>query len=113
MASAAKKKASSQPDFATIGGLVLAVGGILGGLMMEGGKIQDVAQVTSALIVLGGTLGAVMITTPLSVLLRAAKQFGSVVMGRVHHVDATIEEIVDYAGIARKNGIVSLEQQAA
>ncbi len=113
MASPGKKKSSSQPDFATIGGLLLAVGGIITGLMMEGGKIQDIAQVTSALIVLGGTLGAVMVTTPLPVLIRAAKQLGSVVFGKVHPLDAIIEEIVEYAGLARKNGIVSLEQQAA
>jgi chemotaxis protein MotA len=113
MANTPKKKESSQPDFATIGGLVLALGGIISGLMMEGGRIQDIAQVTSALIVLGGTLGAVMITTPLPVLIRAAKQFGSVVFGKVHAVDARIEEIVEYASVARKNGIVSLEQQAA
>jgi chemotaxis protein MotA len=113
MAKASKKKESSQPDFATIGGLILALGGIAAGLMMEGGKIQDVAQVTSALIVLGGTIGAVMITTPLPVLIRAAKQFGSVVFGQVHEVNARIEEIVEYASIARKNGIVSLEQQAS
>ena len=66
------KSASSKPDFATIGGLILAFGGIAGGLIMEGGKIQDVAQVTSALIVLGGTLGAGMITTPLPVTSLAA-----------------------------------------
>jgi chemotaxis protein MotA len=113
MANTPKKKESSQPDFATIGGLVLAFGGIITGLMMEGGRIQDIAQVTSALIVLGGTLGAVMITTPLPVLIRAAKQFGSVAFGKVHAVDARIEEIVEYASVARKNGIVSLEQQAA
>lgn len=113
MADKPKKQESSQPDFATIGGLVLAFGGIITGLMMEGGRIQDIAQVTSALIVLGGTLGAVMITTPLPVLLRAAKQAGSVAFGKVHAVDARIEEIVEYASIARKNGIVSLEQQAA
>lgn len=113
MAGSGKKKTSSQPDFATIGGLVLAVGAILAGLMLEGGKIQDIAQVTAALIVLGGTIGAVMVTTPLPVLMRAAKQFASVVFGRVHPLDDTIEEIVEYAGLARKNGIVSLEQQAA
>ncbi len=39
--------------------------------MLEKGKIQDVAQVTAAMIVLGGTLGAVLVTTPLPVLLRA------------------------------------------
>ena len=32
-----KQAASSRPDLATIGGIVLAVGGILGGLLMEGG----------------------------------------------------------------------------
>ena len=112
MAGSGKKKSSSQPDFATIGGLVLAVGGILAGFMMEGGKIQEIAQITAALIVLGGTIGAVMVTTPLSVLIRASKQFASVVFGKVHPLDETIEEIVEYAGLARKNGIVSLEQQA-
>ena len=49
-----KSKGSSGPDFATLGGLVLAIGAIAGGLIMEGGKVQDVAQVTSAIIVLGG-----------------------------------------------------------
>ena len=74
----AKSQGSTRPDFATIGGLILALGGIVAGLLMEGGKLQDIAQVTSALIVLGGTLGAVMITTPLPVLTsrREAVQFG-------------------------------------
>jgi hypothetical protein len=72
---AVKSKSPARPDFATLGGLFLAIGGIAGGLILEGGKLQDVAQITSAMIVLGGTLGAVMITTPLAVLIRAAKQF--------------------------------------
>ena len=80
---------------------------------MEGGRIQDVAQVTSALIVLGGTLGAVMITTPLPILLRAAKQIPSVIFPSVPVTGNVIEEIIDYATAARRNGIVSLEQQAA
>jgi len=111
--SPSQKQATSKPDFATIGGLVLAIGGILAGLLMEGGKLQDVAQFTSALIVLGGTLGAVMVTTPLPVLLRAAQQLSSVVIGRAEPIDSRVEEIIEYATIARKNGIVSLEQHAA
>jgi len=109
----AKKQSSARPDFATIGGLVLALGGIIAGLVMEGGKLQDIAQVTSALIVLGGTLGAVMITTPLPVLIRAARQFSSVIVGTVPATNDVLEEIIGYAGQARKNGIVSLEQEAA
>jgi chemotaxis protein MotA len=110
---AAKKQGSIRPDFATIGGLALALGGMAAGLLMEGGKLQDIAQTTSALIVLGGTLGAVMITTPLPVLRRAVKQFSSVIANRVPATHEAIEEIIGYAIQARKNGIVSLEQEAA
>jgi hypothetical protein len=53
----AKKGGIGKPDIATIGGLLLATGGILGGLLLEGGNIKDVAQVTAAMIVMGGTLG--------------------------------------------------------
>ena len=65
------KKPGSKPDLATIGGLVLAIGGILGGLVLEGGKVKDVAQVTAAMIVLSGTIGAVMVTTPMHTLIGA------------------------------------------
>ena len=69
----APKKSGAKPDLVTIGGLVLSLGGILGGLILEGGKIQDVAQVTAAIIVFGGTIGAVMVTTPMGTLVRAVK----------------------------------------
>jgi chemotaxis protein MotA len=108
-----KKGASGRPDFASLGGLVVGVGGIMTGLLLEGGKVKDVSQFTAALIVFGGTLGAVMLTTPLPVLLRAARQVGSVFFERVQRPDAIIEEIIEYATQARKQGIVSLEQQAA
>ena len=49
---------SSRPDIASILGILVAFGGIVGGLLMEGGKVSDVTQVTAAIIVLGGTLGA-------------------------------------------------------
>ena len=107
-----KGGSSSGPDFATIGGFILAIGGIAAGLLMEGGKVQDVAQVTSALIVLGGTIGAVLITTPLPVFIRAAKKLPSVIFPSTPATDNVIEEIIEYATAARKNGIVSLEQQA-
>ena len=107
------KKAGAGPDLATLGGFLFAFGGIAAGLLMEGGKVADIAQVTSALIVLGGTLGAVMITTPLPVLIRAAKKIPSVFFPSVPPVDSIIDEIIEYATVARKSGIVSLEQQAA
>ena len=106
------KTGGMRPDFATILGLLVAIGGIMGGLLMEGGKVKDVAQVSAAVIVLGGTLGAVMVTTPLGTLLRAVKKLVLVFLDKTQPVEGTIEEIIGYATLARKQGIVSLEQQA-
>jgi chemotaxis protein MotA len=106
---AGPKKASLKPDIATIGGILLAGGGILGGLVLEGGKLSDITQVTALMIVLGGTLGAVMVTTPLNVLIRAAKCLGFVFFDRAHPAGEVIEEIIGFATKARKNSIISLE----
>jgi chemotaxis protein MotA len=104
------KLRSSRPDYATIGGLIIALAGILGGLVIEGGKVSDVTQVTAAMIVLAGTLGAVMVTTPLSALWGAAKSIKYVFLEEVINPEAAIEEIIGYATKARKSSIISLEE---
>jgi chemotaxis protein MotA len=109
----AKKAGGSRPDLATIGGIALALGGILGGLLMEGGKIRDISQITAAIIVLGGTLGAVMVSTPMSVLKGALLRLIHIVLDKTQAPDAAIEELIAYATKARKNGLVSLESEAA
>ena len=88
---------------------MLAAGGILGGLVLEGGKLTDIAQVTALMIVLGGTIGAVMVTTPLRTLIKAAKCLGSVFFEHSQEPAEMIEEIISYATKARKNSIISLE----
>ena len=109
MANGERKKASNRPDIATLGGLLLAAGGILGGLLIEGGKLTDITQVTALMIVLGGTIGAVMVTTPLKTLIRAAKYLGTVFFEKGEEPQQVIEEIISYATKARKNSILSLE----
>src|SRR5215469_11016755 len=79
-----------KPDLATLGGIALALAGILGGLLLEKGSIQDVAQATAAMIVFGGTLGAVLITSPLPVFVRACKALGHVFFERTLSPSATI-----------------------
>jgi chemotaxis protein MotA len=106
------KKAGAKPDLASIAGIVVALGCIIGGLTLEGGKIKDIAQVTAAMIVLGGTLGAVMVSTPMHVLLGAAKRFSGVLMDNTAPYDDLIEEMIGYATKARKQGLVGLEQEA-
>lgn len=106
---ASSRKVSSRPDFATLAGLALAGAGIVGGLLLDGGKLTDIAQVTALLIVLGGTLGAVMVTTPLATLIRAAKCLGNVFFERAQSPHEVIDEIISYATKARKNSLMSLE----
>jgi len=103
----------SRPDFATIGGLAVAITGIAAGLILEGGRLQDVAQFTAAIIVLGGTLGAVMITTPQAVFLRAARQVRHVFFATAESTPDRIEEIIALALQSRKSGIISLDKRAA
>ncbi len=107
----AKKLPRRRPDLATVGGLALALGGILGGLVLEDGKVKDVAQLTAAIIVLGGTLGAVMVTTPMALLRSAAGRLLSIFFETTHAPGAVVEQIIVYATKARKNGIVSLETE--
>jgi chemotaxis protein MotA len=108
----APKKPGLKLDFGSVGGLAVALGGILGGLVLDKGKISDVTQVNAALIILGGTIGAVMVTNPFSLFVNAVKKFPSVFFDRDQPVASTIDDIITYATQARKQGIVSLEQQA-
>jgi chemotaxis protein MotA len=106
------KRSASRPDIATLSGLLLAFGGIAGGLIMEGGKIKDVAQITAAFIVLGGTCGAVMVSTPMGILLGAARRLVHVFVDKTDSPDAAIDELIRFATVARRNGLVSLEDEA-
>jgi chemotaxis protein MotA len=105
-------KASRKPDLSSIAGLVVAFGGILGGLIIEGGKLKDIAQFTAALIVLGGTAGAVMVSLPLKTVIGGLKRLDGVLFESPVNLGSVIEEMIGFATKARKNGLVSLEQEA-
>lgn len=107
------RKRRRRPDLATMAGLVLAFAAIVGGLLMEGGRIKDILQFTPALIVLGGTFGAVLVSTPFKVLKGALRRLAGVFLDSTPDLRGISEEVIDYAAKARKNGLVSLEQEAA
>ena len=96
-------------DLATIGGLAVAVLGIVGGLLLEGGHLSDVSQLTAALIVIGGTVGAVMITTPVPTLLSAVRKFPCIFWQPDNSAKKTIALLIGLSGKARRKGVVSLE----
>lgn len=100
-------------DIATAGGILVALAAIVGGLLLEGGQVRDISQLTAALIVLGGTLGAVMVNTPTGILIEALKRTRDLLSEPVYDAPGMVQELVDYAARARKQGIVSLESEAA
>ncbi|MBM3725603.1 MAG: flagellar motor protein [Acidobacteria bacterium] len=110
---AAPAKPALKPDYGTVLGLAVAALGIVGGLLLEGGNISDVAQLTAGLIVAGGTLGAVMVNTPLDTLAGGARQLLGVFTDKPRTGRAVIDEIIEYASKARRQGLVSLEAEAA
>lgn len=98
-------------DKSSFAGLLIALGGILLGLMLEGGKLAQVLQPTAAIIVFGGTIGAVMIQFPLRVVVAAFRRLGQVFFDNSRDPQTLIGEIVGYAHKARKEGIVSLDSE--
>jgi chemotaxis protein MotA len=98
-------------DKSSLGGLVLAIGGIIAGLLLEGGNFRQILQPTAAIIVFGGTLGAVMLQFPMPVVMNAARRFGSVFVTPRQNAQETIHRLVQYAQKARREGIVSLDAE--
>jgi chemotaxis protein MotA len=100
-------------DMTALLGLCVSIGGILAGLLLEGGRIADVAQITAAIIVFGGTIGAVMLTTPLSVARSAMRRVKASLFEQSGSPFEMIEEIIILATKARKGGVVALEPDVA
>jgi chemotaxis protein MotA len=98
-------------DKASFSGVLLAVGGILCGLILEGGKLDQVMQPTAAMIVFGGTLGAVLLQFPMAVVITAFKMLGTVFFEKRHDGVAKINQLVSFANKARRDGIVSLDSE--
>jgi chemotaxis protein MotA len=96
-------------DKASLGGAFLAISGIVAGLMIEGGSVDQILQPTAALIVFGGTLGAVLLQYPFATV-RAAFRSVPQILFRPREQDAQlIRQLVGFANKARRNGVVSLD----
>jgi chemotaxis protein MotA len=96
-------------DAGSLGGILLALAGILAGLLLEGGHISQVVQPTAAMIVFGGTLGAVMLQFPLPTVVTAAQRLARIFLHRPDGGEAMLHQIVGFANKARRSGIVSLD----
>jgi len=72
---------------------------------------MQVLQPTAALIVFGGTLGAVMVQFPLQIVLQAIGQLKYVFLNIEPESDSLVQNILRYAYKARKEGLLSLDTE--
>jgi chemotaxis protein MotA len=100
-------------DKGSVIGVFLALGGILVGLLLEGGKVGQILQPTAALIVFGGTFGAVLLQFPIAVVLAALSSLANVFLERGRDPRGAVKEMVGFAQKARREGIVSLDADLA
>ena len=96
-------------DKASIGGVILAIVGIVAGLLMEGGNLGQILQPTAALIVFGGTMGAVLLQFPLTTVVAAFSGMAHIFTAPQKQDHQLIGQLVGFANKARRNGVVSLD----
>ncbi len=98
-------------DILSILGVIVAVASIVVGQHLEGGHLSSILQFTAFLIVMGGTIGAVMLNYPMSIFVKALKSMG-MVFGNVHvDMKGIIAKVVELSNISRKQGLLALEGQ--
>ncbi|MFO7180315.1 MAG: flagellar motor protein [Pseudomonadota bacterium] len=99
-------------DKASVIGIGVGIGALLLGNALEGGHVSALLQPTAAIIVVGGTLGATLVSFPLTTFLEACRAFKLVFKGgKKDDTSALIKEITTLAMKARRDGILSLEDQ--
>ena len=96
-------------DIATILGIVLSLGAIIGGQALEGGHLSSIMQLTAFIIVMGGTIGACCVQNSLPVIIKSLGSLSLAFGGT--HIDnkGTIKLILDLATVSRKQGLLALE----
>ena len=96
-------------DKISILGLALGLIAIIGGQVLEGGHVGSLSQPTALLIVLGGTMGAVMLQSPYATFIRGVKMVRWVWMPPVVNYQQLIRQVSGWSQMSRREGLLALE----
>jgi len=99
-------------DILSVFGALLAALAIILGQTIDGGQYSSLLNMPAFLIVVGGSVGAIMVQVPMATFKHAIKMFHWVVIPPVDSMETTINKIVKWSDIARKEGILSLDRFA-
>ncbi len=98
-------------DLATIMGLGLALGGVIVGYLMEGGKLSALVSPSSMIVVFGGSLGATLISSQMKTITNVPRLVRKAISATTLDQLAAVQIIVELARKARQNGILALETE--
>ncbi|HEY8160130.1 MAG: flagellar motor protein [Methylobacter sp.] len=96
-------------DILSIAGIFVSFGAILLGIMLDGGDISSLVNVSALIIVFGGTVGATLLQFPPAVFVRSIKMLSWVLMPQKMNLSAQIDQVVNWSHMARKEGLLGLE----
>lgn len=98
-------------DILSLGGLFFAFTMFLTAFMMEGGTLPDLLQITALMIVLGGTIGATLVSFPMNEVKKMGKALKIVFTNKPIDQLAIIDRLAELGDKARRSGILSLEEE--
>src|SRR5690606_38879117 len=94
-------------------GTVRALVALIGGSILKGSGLSGLWSPAAFLIVIVGTIAAILLQTSLPTFLRALKMVVWIYKPPAHDHAAVIAQIVDWSTTARKQGLLGLEAQVA
>lgn len=98
-------------DLSTIIGIIVGLGVIVWGILLSG-KIGNFWDPPSVVIVLGGSIAAIVASFPFSILKDIPKHMVLLVQSKKYNHEQCIETLVEFATEARKNGLLALENKS-
>jgi len=96
-------------DKISVLGLLLGIAAIIGGQVLEGGHVGSLSQPTALLIVLGGTMGAVMLQSPYATFMRGVRMVRWVWYPPVVDNQQLIRQVSNWSQVSRREGLLALE----
>lgn len=100
-------------DIASLIGLIFAIGLILASILLGAAPLTAFIDIPSGLVVIGGAFSAALICFPLQSILKSPKIALKVIRNKTEDRLALIKSIVELAEIARKDGLLALENRIA
>ena len=98
-------------DLSTLGGLLLAVGALVGSLLMDGGQLKSLWSASAFVLILGGTVGATAVSFPLEDLLQLPRLVIKSFTGAREDAMSSIDNIVSLVEKARREGLLTLQNE--